>query len=490
MMSDSQREPHLYEGAWVWAYQAYSTKKNPHGCPTWTGPWEVVGTMSSDDKDHESQLYAIASLYQGVMAPQWHTSGSAYRHVASFRHPFRSHSLWPFNERKAKRHQHKTEIALSNSNGVSFMEIQEGWDPTDSPVPDYPPRPTPIGEEVHTRLPSEDRDKLRIRAEFMNKVRELTIDTQSGEPSRIKDARVPQNVPDKSRTNRLSQLSPLLESPAIKLQDQRPKPRTTTEGGGQWGMIQPDCWNKEGIPIYDIPLPSELPAYGYRGPPTEFEYPPTRLPDDGDITRTTGSREAPRGYDYDYEDTTRTTDLREPPQGYEYSISWYRNLCWSRPEPSNGKGVQHREVWVERQKVEAVIDEGISVGIASRAFLATLSAYLPRIPTPVLLTKEQNIPPGTEATYLEIRSYTKEFQNYCLHPVLVAPSLEGESLVLGTAYLRDNLTTGYRSHYNPPRRDLRNRTGLPPAGWCQATYDQNRRNHQFLYTTPWTTQAE
>ena len=421
----------LQKGSLVWAYQTYSTKKDPQGCPTWTGPWEVLGEV----------------LQVEAPEPQWTMLGSLYPGVTALKHVLQRRLLWPFDERQAKRHRHRTEVALSSDTSKgSFMEIHEGWNPTDYQYPECPTdtmltRPAPIGGEVEAVHPALSKDELRIRTEFITKVRELTLGSQrAGEPAQLSGS---DNHSKQSHINRATPLSPLLESSTSGLQDYQPS--TATENHDPWGPLQPDSWNPSGIPVYEIPLPSE------------------GLP-----------KQRPKGL----------------PPGYQYSIHWYRNLCWSQPVPEDGRHIQHREVWVEHHLVEAAIDEDITVGIASRAFLATLAAYLPRIPIPVLLTSEQNVPPGTEATYVEIQSYTKGTHNICLHPILVAPSLEGESLVLGKAYLRDNLVTGFRSHFNPSRRDLRGKVNQIPQGWCQAVRDQNQTNHQFLYTTPWSTHGE
>jgi len=179
---------------------------------------------------------------------------------------------------------------------------------------------------------------------------------------------------------------------------------------------------------------------------------------------------------------TKTRSKEATPAG-SYTISWFRSLSNPRPIIRGTQSLKnYQEVIIDGQKVKAVIDEGITVGISTRSFLATVAAYLPRIPLPVTLVEGYDVPFQTGATYINIRSQVQGVTNHCLHPILIAPSLGGEKLVLGTAYLRENYVEGFEAYLKSNDSNASNPQNIPPE-WWQAAQDQV--NAQYHYTTSW-----
>ena len=433
-------------GQHVWVWKVFSTKKNPKGCATWTGPWKILGPVL-EEQDPAQQWRMIGSLFDDVVPLQTVKQGRY---------------LWPFHLQDIYHGNWVTKtISYSLESHGNFMEIQPG---------EGGPGDLKLEECLATETDSSfGLSKLLLKRDDTERCDRLSALTAAD------------GYPKESQRPPLGSLSDDMKKLTV---------------GSRSAVGNPASWDRE--PWIDYPLvhqPSHdncantaTPFYHFlenetHGGHYEDHWSTVQTNQGG--PRQHGSIGGPAlVFDRPPPPYPIRIKAKQPPAGYSFSSSWYRNLSGLRPVIRGTQTVRHyQEVLVEHVKVRAVIDDNITVGLASRAFLATLAVYLPKIPVPVLLGDNQDVPPDVVATYITISSQVRGTKNSCIHPVLVAPSLGGEKLVLGVAYLKDNVVEGYQAYLQTPTSNQETAPQTTPPAWWQAAQDQVY--NQYHYTPDW-----
>ena len=442
----------------VWIWKVFSTKKNPRGCDTWTGPWKILGPVL-DEQCPEQQWRTIGSLYEDIVPLQTVKQGRY---------------LWPFHQQDVycKGWTTKT-VSYSLESHGNFLEIQAGDGPGD----------LKLQECLDSEDPDNNSTSLGLGQLLLKRDTTLRFDRLS---SRATTSGAPQDSQKALQDGLVNSMKSLAVHPAVSRFEIEGHVARERESSGRHPLApysQPDYDHfNNAAPFYSFPEDQQQEASGHCGVPWSTNQ--TNL---GDQYQPGGTGTPALVYDRPPPPYPPRIKVKQPPAGYSFSASWYRNLSGLRPIVKGTQTIRHyQEVLVEHVRVRAVIDDNITIGLASRSFLATLAVYLPKIPVPVLLEDNQDVPPDVSATYLTISSLVRGVHNHCLHPVLVAPSLGGEKLVLGVAYLRENAVEGYQAYLQAPvpTPDTVPQDTCP--AWWQAAQDQI--NNQYHYTPDWSSE--
>ena len=139
-----------------------------------------------------------------------------------------------------------------------------------------------------------------------------------------------------------------------------------------------------------------------------------------------------------------TKSLPAPPHSSAVLKDWFQKPQKTRKRSAlNAKYIRTR---VEGRHVMALVDTRIVPTLMSSQCVEQLPAFLPPKSLPVNIRKGA-CPEDTAVTYVNIDTTYNDVSTTCHHPVLIAESLSEEHLVLGTHFLRRNLTIGFEEYY-------------------------------------------